>query len=412
MITAFTITARNYLGMALTAARSYLRHNPESNFYICIVDGHDEVDLPIFPRLEYIYPSEFMQEELLLNFAMKYNVTEFSTSIKPFLFKHLICIEPESQILCYLDPDFYILANISEIFNENNNATLYLTPHLLYPSINFDHTYPEYKHLWEGIFNLGFCGIRIKNKSSVEMILNWWSKRLTDHCYADSDDGLHTDQKWMDYAPVYFENDLHIVRNDGVNVAHYNLNERVLSRRSDVIYSNNKKLIIYHFSGFDYGNKVLTKRSDFTINSLPFREILHDLIHNYSSELDENKYSKLINIKYKYNYFSDGSIVSPFIRRLYRSSRFSQLLDNPFGRNSDFFVAVSSKKINEYTELAHSGHPRSTIKNIKVYEKTVNNCLSIFLKLFGIRRYILLLKMFRVFSRYESNTFLIQQKKK
>ncbi len=408
MITAFTITAKNYMGMALTAAQSYLRHNPESKFYICILDGMDEIELPKLKKLVYVCPSDFLQDELIRNLAMKYNITEFATCVKPFLFKHLMDIESSSEILVYLDPDFYILDNLSEIFDEDVESTLYLTPHLLYPSINFDHTYPEYKHLWEGIFNLGFCGIRAKNRTSADMILNWWSKRLEDHCYADSDDGLHTDQKWMDYAPVYFEKDLHIVRNDGVNVAHYNLNERILSKQSDKIISNGRRLLIFHFSGFDFKNKLLTKRSDFTIDSLSFRQVLQALMDEYSAELVKNEYSKFHKIKYKYNYFEDGSAVSPFVRRLYRSSRFVKSTEDPFKMRSEFFIVVRSKNINEHTEYAHVGHPRGTVNNIKFYEKTVEVALNLFRKLFGIKKYILLLKMFRVYSRFENNSFIIR----
>lgn len=80
---AFTICAKNYLAQAFTLKKSFEERNPNCNFFIFLSDDLGELtdesqDLIL---LEDSWISNWKQ------MAFKYNVIEFSTSIKPFCFK-------------------------------------------------------------------------------------------------------------------------------------------------------------------------------------------------------------------------------------------------------------------------------------------------------------------------------------
>lgn len=53
-------------------------------------------------------------------------------------------------------------------------------------------------------------------------------EKLQDQCYDDRDDGTFVDQKWMNFIPAFFPDDVCISHNEGLNVAIWNLHEREL----------------------------------------------------------------------------------------------------------------------------------------------------------------------------------------
>jgi hypothetical protein len=57
--------------------------------------------------------------------------------------------------------------------------------------------------------------------------LAWWRARLARHCELEVARGLHHDQGWVDLAPGFVQ-DCHLLRDPGVNVGHWNLDERAL----------------------------------------------------------------------------------------------------------------------------------------------------------------------------------------
>ena len=84
----FTIVARNYLALALTLADSVAAFHPESGITIVGADGLDDLD-PADRR----YPMNTSREVLgdaFDDLAFKYDVTEFCTAVKPFVFQRLL----------------------------------------------------------------------------------------------------------------------------------------------------------------------------------------------------------------------------------------------------------------------------------------------------------------------------------
>ena len=62
---------------------------------------------------------------------------------------------------------------------------------------------------------------------------------------------------WLNLVPIFFFEHLYILREEGINVAHWNLQERLLSEKNDQFFINSKPLILFHFSQFNYQKEPL-----------------------------------------------------------------------------------------------------------------------------------------------------------
>ncbi|MDT9001260.1 hypothetical protein RQP53_18420 [Paucibacter sp. APW11] len=399
----FTIVARNYLPLALTLADSVRTHHPGVDFRIVVVDGLDGL-----PEQGYSHRLVALDDYLDDSFEplkFKYNITEFCTSVKAHLFLRLL-EETKADYCYYLDPDTWLFAPLDAIHSQAPGASVYLTPHLLHCQVDADHAYPEYKHLWEGIFNLGFCAVR--SSPAALNFLQWWDKRLRESCYADHFDGLHTDQKWMDYAPAYLGDQLHILRLQGVNVAHWNLDERCLTEHGTGWQINGEPLILFHFSGFDFAGELLTRHAEPQRQQHYDSQALRKLAASYRQAVLSKGYAAHISIPYAFGRFNNGDAVTPLHRRLYRALGAGQWDQRPFAAQSRLHRALADARLMDNSPAAQRSHAAATLPSLGRLTKIAHRTLKLFLKLFGAARYAYLLKFFGKFSRPEQHVFLLE----
>ena len=409
MIHIFTITARNYLSLAITLGDSLAVHHPEAKFTIFVADGLGGVDEQNIPHaLKDV--TTLLGTNLIDDLPFKYNITEFCTSVKPLIFQHLLASEPDTSLVYYIDPDIYLYSRLDVITESTPEKTLYLAPHLIDCKVIDDNPYPEYHHLWEGIFNLGFCAVR--RTSASEKILAWWHQRLVEYCYADFKDGLHTDQKWMDYAPAYFEKDLQIVRNYGVNVAHWNLGERHISEKDGEIFSNTDRLVFFHFSGFDFRKGLLSKHSTEDRQAQHLHGTLAHVITTYRQKVIDNGYDKYLSIPYAYAKYDNGLPITSFHRRLYRAWSAEEKISSPESSSGVFYRRLEAKGLIDKSNQASSNYSAATVSNLDKKITQVEKALRILLKLAGPGRYVQFTKLFSRIGRFENHAFLLRDKEK
>ena len=96
-----------------------------------------------------------------------------------------------------------------------------------------------------GMYNSGLIAV---GASGAEF-LDWWASRLRWDCLFAEPVGTHADQRWLDWVPLYFRHA--VVRDPGLNVAHWNLHERRLVFADDRFTVNGEPLRSFHFAGFD-----------------------------------------------------------------------------------------------------------------------------------------------------------------
>jgi len=410
MIHIFTITARNYLAIALTLGKSVSKFHPEARFTICVADGVEGVeDALTDPNHRVLDVSKLLSKGEIDDLAFKYNITEYCTSIKPAVFRHIFETEQDVDLVYYMDPDTCLFSRLDPIVESSPNKTLYLAPHLIDCRIEDSHGYPEYRHLWEGIFNLGFCAIRRGNRSAE--IVEWWDARLREYCYADHLDGLHTDQKWMDYAPVFFGDVLEIVRHKGVNVAHWNISERPVTVIDGQYFAGGQDLIFFHFSGFDFKGDLLTKHSPAEKQREYMVGPLTNLSRSYRENVKKNGFDTFITIPYAFGTFDDSTPITQPVRRLYRMASKQQIYTEQFKSTGRFYKIAAQAGLLDRSPAARGNYTKATVANLDAKLGRIASLLRVALKAIGFRRYAQLVKLASYLGRFENHVFLLGSKR-
>ncbi len=400
----FTICAKNYLAQALTLRESIFIHNKDVDFFIFLSDKKtDDVEDIDLVELDNNWMPNWK------SLAFKYNVIEFSTSIKPFCFYKLFK-EGYDKVI-YLDPDIYVVNPLNEIFDYLDKYAMVITPHYNHIETNYTGSVPEEELLFVGIYNLGFGAIR---KCDIGLqILEWWKNRLYDKCYADKEDSLHVDQKWIDFLPGFFPNDILISHHPGINIAIWNLHEReliiednkylVLDLRSNLKYP----LLFFHFSGFDpYKRNVVNRRhSRFNTDVFPSYIPIIDVYAKLEYKNGYDKYSKL---KYSFNKFDNGASILPLHRRLYRSYNNTKM-DDVFSESSVFYKLLKRNRL--ILQIENQDYNLGISQNVRSKVNKVDNIFNFLSRLFifflGIKRYYFLLKYLHSKTRLENQYFLL-----
>ncbi|CAN5487255.1 hypothetical protein BH10PSE16_BH10PSE16_23410 [soil metagenome] len=303
----FTVCNLAYLPKALVLAESLLRLDGKL-LKIYIFDKKIDVDLPD-ALAEFVW-IEDMGVPNLYKMAFRYDITEFSTSLKPFIAIKLL---ESCKKLVFLDPDTCLYASLTPILIDLEKYPIVLTPHYTKPhSDALDDS--DLGMMRFGSFNLGFFAIA-ESAEGLDF-LRWWSDRCIRFGYFEAHFGLSTDQKWVSIAPCFFKH-LHVSFNLGYNVAFWNIQDRELTKFSDGKYLINGEfpLIFFHFSSFDEANPGrLTKRA--LANEYRNREDLNELSLAYSNSLKTYAIAAS-KVKYGFDYMSDGDYISPTLRRAY-----------------------------------------------------------------------------------------------
>ncbi len=253
MIYAFTSAAPNYAGKVLALCESLRQHCPEIRTHWLVADTRDE---ELLDELKDSAIDEIMFVDDFSSFGdrawlFRHDIIELSTAIKPSVALTLL-ERTDCDLLLYFDPDQVVFSPLDDLLDTLRSASAVLTPHLLEPygesKAVQDH---EICALRNGIFNLGFLGVR--DCSEGRALLRWWNERCREYCWGDWRSGVFTDQKWINFAPVFFP-DVSILRSPRFNVAPWNINQRRLGGSFDEGFLvEGEPLGFYHFTGFDSG---------------------------------------------------------------------------------------------------------------------------------------------------------------
>lgn len=307
----FTVCNIAYLPKALVLAESVQRL------------AGKKLNVVLFDRKQdFRHPSEEINvlwiEDLGLDkldeLAFLYDIIEFSTSLKPFVARMLL---QRHEKVIFLDPDTCLYAAPASILADLEQHPILLTPH---------YTTPQPRTAGEsdlammrfGSFNLGFFAVR--RGADAGAFLDWWHARCMDFCFMESQFGLSTDQKWVTIAPCLFPA-LKVSFNLGYNMAPWNTFERELSLGTAGEYVVNSRfpLVFFHFSNFDASDpQYLNKRAS-NEAGVAYPTLLK-LTEHYAARLKEEA-ARVDKVRYSYDYMSDGTYVSPTLRRAYAAVR-------------------------------------------------------------------------------------------
>jgi len=294
----FTICSNNYLHQAQTLGESVKANCLNSKFYIGLADELDErinyadIDAEIIP-IKSIEPA-------VTHLIQKYNIIEFNTAIKPRYFEYFLH-ETDATQVTYLDPDICVFADPQDAMANFPESEIFLTPHILTPILIDEKKPAEPLFLNYGLYNLGFIHIK-KGQQSVKLI-DWWKQRTYKYGFDKPAIGLFTDQLWMNLAPILFSK-VQILTHMGLNMAPWNLHERVLtSADGKYMVNSNQPLLFYHFSGFAINQWKIHKDYDrFTFHNRPD---LSELYTEYKKKLDKHRRTFFSNIQWSFQNIKD-----------------------------------------------------------------------------------------------------------
>ena len=241
-----TIIAKNYAAHARVLAESFREVHPEGTCTVLVVDDFKGFLDPAQEPFELLGIEEIGLPDPA-QMAARYDVTELSTAVKPWLLRTLLARDGVETI-AYLDPDIWIADSIAEVATLAGEHNVVLTPHFTTPLPRDGLKPSEEDILIAGTYNLGF--IALGAGETAEALLDWWSERLERHCVVDPANGLFVDQRWIDLAPGIWPG-IQVLRDPGYNVAYWNLPRRQLQRDGEAVLVNGEPLRFLHFSGFD-----------------------------------------------------------------------------------------------------------------------------------------------------------------
>lgn len=217
-----TVFARNYLPRARVLAASLRRFHPELPLLaLCVGPVRD------------VAPWEMLRPPIAVPRGA--TIKAAASAAKPLALE--LALDRGFASAVYLDPDILVRAPLTELFAIVARHAVTLTPHLLDPLAGDDRIVRELNILQSGTFNAGFIGV--SRSADARAFLAWWRERVSDQCEHAVAEGVYYDQRWLDLAPVFFD-DVRVWRDPEYNAAHWNVPERDLSRARFI-----------HFSGFD-----------------------------------------------------------------------------------------------------------------------------------------------------------------
>ena len=432
----FTIVAKNYLAMALTLGDSLAKVHPEYDFKIFLADESDETIRGFLSKYQIIEVKDIGIENWK-DLAFKYDVSEFSTSIKPFCFEYLVN-ESNYTNLMYFDPDIYIFNQLSIIEERLRDHFCVITPHASDLEIEWSGAVPEENSLISGVFNLGFIAFR--NNDQSRFVFRWWKEKLRRKCYLERLEGLFYDQNWIQFLASSFHEDVCVLKDYGFNVAWWNLHERIVEYQGEIptiLHKGDRtqhKCVFFHFSGFNVLDRTVInsryRKNPFFV--LKHQPDLSRLFNEYADRVVANGHGPLKNLDYKFNHFENGFVVTKLHRRIYkeltskdigyrnmdgvrrslmaRIQSIQLIFENPFSTEMGSFYAL----MNENGLIIKSG--KLAIDNLnpdrdgEMYNNKIimaTKIMKFFKKCIGIKNYISILKFLNLYTRDEYQLFLL-----
>ena len=320
----FTICSNNYVPMARVLLESVQRHHPEAAVYLCLADQM-QPELVAYPDACEVVEAHRLGIDDFPAFAFRYDIMEFNTAVKPFMFRALR--DRGHQHVVYLDPDIELHACLDAVFAPlDAGASFVLTPHLTEPAER-DAFPDDIGILRAGVYNLGFLGVG--GAPDTEKLLRWWSRRLQYECVNEPDSGRFVDQKFMDLVPG-FSPHVHILRETAYNVAYWNLHQRSLSGPPGAWRVDGNPLRFFHFSGIDPRNPRQLSKHTQAFRGAEISAPLAALMQDYAARVLERGHGTIPAGSYAYGRFASGAPIPNFVRRMFRDRHVRWLGGDPF----------------------------------------------------------------------------------
>ncbi len=354
----FTSAAMNYLPKVRLLCESIRRYHPEFVLHLALADVAPDVEEKLGSLVDDVIRIKDLQIPNERSWIFRHSVVELCTALKPFVARHLMRQGCGENIL-YFDPDIVLFSRLDDLLDELESASVVLTPHLTVPEVTLEGIRDlEVLVLLHGVFNLGFIGIR--NDSNGQTFANWWQQRNYYFCVNDLDAGLFTDQKWINFVPIFFEG-VKILKDTRHNVAPWNLSTRRLEGSlAEGFVVDGKPMGFYHFSGVDSGDH-RSMVQKYACNNAAITELSNWYERSAVSE------GSVCTTRWAYGVFSNGAPITRAHRIVYRTrvdlqSQYPDPFDND--TRSSYYVWFKRHAALEYPTLIDRSPRRRALSSL------------------------------------------------
>ncbi len=248
-----SIFSKDYIYKGLVLYNSLKKYDPDFHlFFICI---NDEVR-NLLERMQLNNVTLINMEDIenqdreLANIKNTRNDKEYIWSSKASVLLYLLNNYPEIDHIVWLDGDTAFFSDPQPIFDEWHDYSVFLTEEKFFGQY-------EYLGRMNGFYNTGFMGFK-RDENGLEC-LNWFRNKLIEWCFDKHENGLWSDQVYVNDWQTRFNN-VGVAENIGINVTPWilmyprvELGYSVTWKDND-IYINDRKLILFHYYGFKYFN--------------------------------------------------------------------------------------------------------------------------------------------------------------
>lgn len=245
----FSVASGSHLARVKTLMASIAQHQPDWARFLVLSDRVEDSFVSSGEEFE-VVAAESLSIPGFRRMSFQYTPVELACSLKPSGFKYLLDLGFERVV--YLDSDIFVYGPMVEVGRALDDHDIVLVPHSTEPMPDDGKQPSDQNIVFHGTYNAGFVGLR--RSASADSLLEWWGNRLQDDCRAEPATGVFLDQKWLDLVPVLMTSSL-VLKNQGYNVAYWNLHDRPISRDAKgIVRAAGEPLVFVHFSGFSPGN--------------------------------------------------------------------------------------------------------------------------------------------------------------
>lgn len=312
----FTVVTKSYLSYAYVLMSRISTLHPDSKRRIFVIDIEFGKDLDSIEVADFVGANEFFTEGLDQFLHFKYNAFELSNAARPhahrFFRDHTNCDQ-----WIYLDADIFPVNSLEQLMDLEDQSQIFISPHRTKPSNDILKPQGESRLLQNGAYNSGFLALKRGDESN--RFIEWFVHCCNIKCY-DRHEYCFVDQLWLNLVPTLFES-VHIVKNPGVNIGYWNIDERPLKYNSEgVLTVDNLPVMFLHFSGWNSDHPEIMSRY-YSDKSVP--KPWFDYANQYSVSLKKAEEQFPNDISYKWNTYNEGSPIQLVERRI-----FAQLQEN------------------------------------------------------------------------------------
>lgn len=310
----FTIVTPNFIPQARVLVRSILETCNPKTVTIFIV-GSEEKQY-IFNDLEcgIEFASHVVGSNSYQDLMTRYGAAEVCFSLKPTLAE--ILLARDSSPVIFIDADCFFLSPPTEAVNLlNGGASAVLTPHII-QSATGRHYVDDRALLRSGSINAGFFGV--SSTDEARSFLSWWRDRVLADCTVDDAHGTYYEQKWLDLAQSLFPY-INLIRDEGYNIAYWNLHQRPLTRDSEGhLAANGKRAVFLHFSRWFLSTTTPPEYAESRIQDPTAAVSVLPLLESYYAAIQSERMMggvDAFSITVDGQYLPDGTPITPIMRR-------------------------------------------------------------------------------------------------